>query len=223
MVGVIFRPRAVVFDFDGTIVDTETPPFLCVQAEYASFGIELTIEEWQHRLGRTDLPHWTEDLEAAVGEPLDRDAIRSRVLDIKNRITDSEPIRPGIVELIQRCHHLGLPIAIASSSEREWVHPNLRARNLFDEFAAVVTRDDGLASKPAPDTYVRACELLGVAPAHALAIEDSHNGLLAAKAAGMQCVIVSNPMTAGMDFVGADAVVHSPDEIELASTSTELA
>lgn len=208
-----FAPRAVVFDFDGTIVDTETPPFRCIREEYRRFGLDLTIEAWQHRLGRTDLRHWTEELEEAVGHPIDREGIRRRVLEVKNRLTDAEPVRPGILELLDRCRSAGLPLAIASSSEAAWVHPNLRARGLFDVFDVIVTRDDGIRSKPAPDSYLRACELLGVEAATALAIEDSRNGLTAAKTAGLRCVIVPNPMTAGMDFTGADAVYGHYDEL----------
>ena len=221
MNAVQFTPRAVVFDFDGTIVDTETPPFRCIQREYARFGLELTVEAWQHRLGRTDLRHWTVELEEAVGLPLDREEIRIRVLAAKNRLTDDEPIRPGVVELIDRCRRLGLPLAVASSSAAEWVHPNLRARGLFDAFDAIVTRDDAIPSKPAPDSYLRACELLGVDPCDSLAIEDSHNGLLAARSAGLHCVIVPNPMTANMAFPGAAAVYGSHADIRLAEPSPE--
>ncbi|NLA35631.1 MAG: HAD-IA family hydrolase [Actinobacteria bacterium] len=210
-----FTPRAVVFDFDGTIVDTETPPFLCIQREYARFGLKLTREAWQHRLGRTDLRHWTVELEEAVGQPLDREEIRVRVLSAKNRLTEDQPVRPGIVGLIDRCKQFGLPLAVASSSAAEWVHPNLRARGLFDAFDAIVTRDAAIPSKPAPDSYLRACELLAVNPVDALAIEDSHNGLLAARSAGLDCVIVPNPMTANMTFAGAAAVVSTAAEIEL--------
>lgn len=215
MNGVQFSPKAVIFDFDGTIVDTETPPFLCIQREYARFGLELTVEAWQHRLGRTDLRHWTVELEQAVGRPLDREEIRLRVLAAKNRLTDDEPVRPGVVELIERCRDLGLPLAVASSSAAEWVHPNLRARGLFEAFDAIVTRDDAIPSKPAPHSYLRACELLGVDPSDALAIEDSHNGLLAASAAGLRCVVVPNPMTANMVFADAAAVFASHADIRL--------
>ena len=216
MAGVIALPKAVVFDFDGTIVDTETPPFLCARNEFARHGLELTLEAWQVRLGRTDLPHWTEWLERAVGTPIDRDEIRSRVLEEKNRLTATQPVREGVVALIERCHDLGVAVAVASSSQAEWVHPNLRARNLFDHFATIVTRTDRIRSKPAPDSYRHACALLGVHPGDALAIEDSPNGLLAATSAGVRCVVVPNEMTRGMELTTAEAVVNSCAEIAFA-------
>ena len=111
---------------------------------------------------------------------------------------------------------MGSRLAIASSSEREWVEPHLRRLGLREHFTQFACYGRGLAPKPAPDTYVDACVRLGVSPADAIAVEDSPHGVDAARAAGLRVVAVPNPVTAQMDLSAADLVIASLAECSLA-------
>jgi beta-phosphoglucomutase-like phosphatase (HAD superfamily) len=104
---------------------------------------------------------------------------------------------------------------VASSGTREWVEGHLAQRDLRRYFGVVRTSADVQRVKPDPELYLSALAALGVEPQHAVAIEDSHHGLLAAKRAGMKCVIAPNPITQGLDFSEADLVLQSLAEISL--------
>jgi putative hydrolase of the HAD superfamily len=110
---------------------------------------------------------------------------------------------PGVVERLQEAASRGLPLAVASSSGRDWVEGHLGRLGLRDHFAQLRCKEDVPRVKPDPALYRAAAAALGVAPGEALAFEDSPNGTAAARAAGMACVAVPGPMTAGLDFAGA--------------------
>jgi HAD superfamily hydrolase (TIGR01509 family) len=129
---------------------------------------------------------------------------------------------PGVEQWIADVRRLHLGIAIASSSPIEWVHGHLTRLGVRDRFDHVSCRDVDVPGKPAPDVYLRACEALGVSPADALAVEDSPNGIAAAKAAGLRCVAVPNAITAPLDFSQADLVVASLAEVPLAAAIERL-
>jgi HAD superfamily hydrolase (TIGR01509 family) len=121
---------------------------------------------------------------------------RSRFLD---RIAGEGPL-PGVADTLARAHELGLRVGLASSSGREWVVGNLERLDLLHHFRCVRTADDVQRVKPEPDLYLSALECLGVEPRHAVAFEDSPNGALAVRRAGMHCVVVPNSVTAGLAF-----------------------
>lgn len=206
--------HAIVFDFDGTIIDTEWPEFVTVQAEFRTHGIDLELREWQSVVGRADHRHWTEWLRDALGRDYDVDTVTERRRAEHHRLIAEQPVRSGVLELLDRAAGAGVPVAVASSSPSSWVEGHLDDRGLAAHFVAVVTRDDVERAKPWPDLFMAAARLLDVDPARAVAIEDSHHGCTAAKDAGMTCVVVPNPVTDGMDFGRADLVLGSLAEAQ---------
>ncbi len=195
----------LVFDFDGVIIDTETPEFETLQAVFRSHGVELDRALWQRIIGggpkRFDpFAH----LEALTGKELDRESLR---LAQRQRYVDlvaASPLMPGVADYISDARRLGLRLGLASSSSRDWVEGHLSKRGLLESFEAVVTRDDVTNVKPDPELYAVSMQRLGANPENSVAIEDSLNGVTAAKLAGMYCVAVPNPMTNDMPLDGAD-------------------
>jgi HAD superfamily hydrolase (TIGR01509 family) len=132
-------------------------------------------------------------------------------------------ILPGVLDWLDEAERLGLHLAIASSSPSSWVLEHLDAYGLTHRFAHVVCCEDGIERKPAPDCYRVACERLAVEPRAALAVEDSANGVAAAKAAGLWCVAVPNELTRRLDLAAADVQVASLGDITLAEVRARLA
>jgi HAD superfamily hydrolase (TIGR01509 family) len=203
------RPAAVVFDFDGLVLDTEWCEYATVAEVFAAHGEELPLELWLGFIGTTDHPHWADILEDRLGRPIDRAAwVPARRL-ANRACTAGLEVLPGVLELFDALAGAGVPLAVASSSPADWVVGHLRERGLLDRFVAVCSGDEVLRTKPDPALYVLACERLGVDPAGAVAVEDSVHGVRAARAAGMAAVAVPSSLTAGMDFSDADLVVDS--------------
>jgi HAD superfamily hydrolase (TIGR01509 family) len=200
--------KALVFDFDGLILDTETSEFETVRAVYAEFGVTLTLDDWLHTIG-TVAPHWLDELERLAGPLDDRDAVREKRRTEHHGRLILEPVLPGVEGLIEEALERGLKLGVASSSEVSWVGGHLERLGLRERFAYLSCRTDAIPPKPDPDVYRHACEALGARPDEAVALEDSVPGVRAAKAAGLWCVAVPSAMTRGMDFDRADLVVES--------------
>jgi HAD superfamily hydrolase (TIGR01509 family) len=213
MTGTAPRPlQGVVFDFDGLVLDTETPAFTSAGRAFAEHGVELDREWWLSIIGTADHPHWTEYLEQRLGRSIeDRDAVLERRRVHHHDLIAAEDVRPGVVELLDQVAAAGIPLAVASSSPRDWVAGHLDRLGLRERFSAIRTRDDvGRArTKPLPDLYLATAEALGAEPGRCVAIEDSPNGVAAACAAGMPVVAVPAGMTAGSDCSAAQMVVAS--------------
>ena len=207
---------AVIFDFDGLIVDTEWPAFSTAADVFRDHGCELTVEQWAHRIGRGDNGRWTDLLAAAVGA-IDHEVIDAERRFRKNELTDAQPPLPGVIEQLDAADALGLATAVASSSPTDWVERHLRRVGLHHRFRAVRTRDHVPRAKPWPDVFLAAAEAIEVDPARVVVFEDSVHGVAAAKRAGMVCIAVPNRITAGGDFSAADAVVASLAEVDLAA------
>lgn len=160
-------------------------------------------------------------LEGLVGEFEDREAVRERIRERYRALVDRQPVLPGVAERIEEAQGLGLPLGVASSSRRPWVDGHLRRLGLRDAFSCLACREDppGLLGKPNPDTYAAAVACLGVEPGDALAIEDSPNGVRAAKIAGLRCLAVPNALTAHLDLSEADLVAASLTGISLGALS----
>lgn len=205
---------ALVFDFDGLILDTEWPAYVTVAAAFEAHGSEMSLERWQDRLGRGDNLPWTEMLAADVG-PIDHEEVESTRRERKNAITDAQPLQPGVVDLLDEADREGLAVGVASSSPMSWVDRHLERHGIRSRFATVKTRDLVERAKPWPDLFLSACEALGVDPSRSLAFEDSVHGVTAAKAAGLYCVAVPNRVTAISDFSHADLVVSSLTDFDL--------
>lgn len=213
---------ALVFDFDGLILDTEIPIFRAWQQVYADHGVPpIDLDEWASVLGlhhgHPDAPRPLERLARLVGGELDLVAIEARRREIRDDLIGVSDLRPGVIQLLDEAQRLGVPTAIASSSSSEWILSHLEPRGLLDRFDALSCAGDGVPGKPDPATYLQACHLLGADPVASIAFEDSPNGVLAAKAAGLYCVAVPNGVSARLDFPAADRVVGSLLEVDLRS------
>jgi HAD superfamily hydrolase (TIGR01509 family) len=206
-------PGALVLDFDGLILDTESCTYDAVVDIFHDHGVDLERAEWQAILGTADHPHWTDMLTERLGRPVAREALIEQREAARLAVLVTLPPCAGVAELLDAAGDAGVVCAVASSSSAAWVVPHLERLGLRDRFAAVVTSDavghDRQRSKPEPDLFLAAAEAVGQPPRRCVALEDSPNGVLAARAAGMAVVAVPGPMTEGLDFSAADLVVGS--------------
>ena len=199
--------RALIFDFDGLIVDTESSSLAAVQEAYRRHGHELPSDQWRQCVGTTVDPY--DHLQRLVGPEVDLTAVRAE-LEVRHRAEVAElGPRPGVVELVTAAAATGLRLAVASSSSRRWVEGHLERIGALRAFHAVRCRDDVRQTKPAPDVYLAALEALGVSASQAVAFEDSPNGVRAATTAGIYTVAVPNGVTRGWPFDHADRVIDS--------------
>jgi putative hydrolase of the HAD superfamily len=209
---------AVIFDFDGIVLDSETPEYESHRRIYARCGVELSEEEWCGVIGTWSEGHderWISTLAArAIGAP-SRDDYQAERRRIFEELVPKEPMR-GIRDLLARLVAAGVPCAIASSAPARWVVPAVDTIGMRPLFGAIVTGDAVNHRKPAPDVYLEAARRLGVDPARSIAIEDSGPGIAAARAAGLKTVAIPHRLTARHDLSGADLAVAHAGELTLA-------
>jgi HAD superfamily hydrolase (TIGR01509 family) len=208
---------AIVFDFDGLILDTEWSEFVTVQAEFAAHGVEIGLDDWRDGVGRADNRHWSEWLQEVAQVPVDLRVVRARRQVAHHAMVHRESVRPGVVSLLDEAAAAGVPVAVASSASADWVESHLDRLGLRGRFVAVRCRDHVARAKPAPDLYLAAAEALGIEPGRSVALEDSHHGSTAARAAGFACVVAPNDVTRVPDFPHADLVVDSLADVDLAA------
>lgn len=209
--------RALVFDFDGLIVDTEVPVYQAWAEVYERHGEVLSADFWATIIGYGN-DHFdpVAELERRVGRELDREAIRAARRRRQAELTLALEILPGVREWWQEARARGLGLGVASSSLRAWVVGHLERLGL-EGADCVRCQEDVERTKPAPDLYLAVLDCLGVSASEAVAIEDSGVGVLAAKAAGLYCVAVPSAMTGSHDFGSADLIVPSLAELPLAA------
>jgi beta-phosphoglucomutase-like phosphatase (HAD superfamily) len=208
--------EALVFDFDGLILDTEGPVFTAWQEEFVAHGCPpLTIEEWSAEIGTSGGLDLVDLIRTRATRPFDEQKMHARRRERRDELLSAETARPGVLAWLDASATLGLRVAIASSSESEWVEPLLERLGIRDRFDHVACYGRGLAAKPAPDTYRAACAAVGVEPNAAIAIEDSPHGVAAAKAAGLWCVAVPHAITEVLDLTQADLVLRSLADVSL--------
>jgi HAD superfamily hydrolase (TIGR01509 family) len=214
--------RAIVFDFDGLILDTEEPVYRSWVEVYQAHGEELPFERWVQIVGSTTAGfHPQHHLEERLGRPLPKDVLDRRIGRRTEMILAQEAL-PGVVRLIQEARAIGVKLGVASSSTTEWVKGHLARLGMLEAFDCMRCRDDVVNAKPEPDLYLAVLECLGVRAAEAIAIEDSPNGVLAAKRAGLRCVAIPNSITAGLDLGQADLQLGSLADVTLAQLLERL-
>ncbi len=209
--------KAVIFDFDGLILETETPEVQSWEEVFRHFGAEYPEWFWRFTLGR--------GAEQIVSEPYDLlveqgvTASRDEVLTMRKqslaRMLDELEIMPGVVDRIRQAKSLDLRLGVASSSKHAWVDGHLDRIGLLPDFDAIVCADDVARAKPFPDLYLLCCDRLGVSPSEAVAFEDSVNGAKAAREAGLSVVAVPTPLTRPEELE-ADLIVGSLEQVDLA-------
>jgi len=206
---------AIVFDFDGLILDTEEPIYRSWLEVYEAHGEALPFERWVQIVGSTTAAfHPQHHLEERLGRALTQDVIERRI-GRRSELILAQQVLPGILQHIDAARSMGLKLGVASSSTRDWVSGHLDRLGILGKFDCVRCRDDVASAKPAPDLYIAVLDCLGVSPSEALAIEDSPNGVIAAKSAGMRCVAIPNSITAQLDLSPADLVLRSLSELTL--------
>ncbi len=202
--------KALIFDFDGLIVDTESTDLAAWQQIFAAHGCDFPTAEWAAHVGSPeDRFDPCAHFEAQTGRPVDCERLWAEQNALWVKLTEAQPVLPGVREIILKAKRLGLKLAIASSGARERVERQLAQVGLLYAFDCIRCREDVAHAKPAPDLFLAVLEALAISPFEAIVLEDSMNGVLAAKRAGIFCVAVPNPATRHMAFDEADLVLTS--------------
>ena len=208
--------KALVFDFDGLIVDTEMSSYQTWQEIYAEHDCQLPFSTWAICIGGSpQLFDPCEYLEQQIGRPVLREEIRLRRRRQHIRMVEAQPVLPGVEDYILSAKRLGLKIGVASSSRHEWVDTHLTRLGLIDYFDSIKCFDDVKRTKPDPELYLAVLDALGVHGQQAIALEDSPNGVIAAQQAGIFCVAVPNPVTSQLSLLHADLCLSSLTEVSL--------
>ena len=203
------------FDFDGLILDTEEPVYRSWLEVYQAHGEELPFERWVQIVGSTTAGfHPQYHLEERLGRPLPKEVLDRRI-GRRTEMILAQAVLPGVVQHLDSARDLGLKLGVASSSTREWVAGHLARLGILDRFECLRCRDDVANAKPEPDLYLAVLDCLGVDASEAIAIEDSPNGVAAARRAGMRCVAIPNSITARLDLSEADIRLTSLAELTL--------
>jgi HAD superfamily hydrolase (TIGR01509 family) len=211
--------KALIFDFDGLIVDTETPEVVVWEKLYSEHGAEFPIDRWSEIIGGAGAV----DFDAAghlveiSGNGLNAEDLRRQHRTLSEALTMTQPMLPGVMQMLEEARGLKLHLAIASSSPHAWVDMHAKRLGLFERFDHIVCSDDVPAgrTKPNPDLFQLALDKLGVEAREAIALEDSPNGLRAARAAGIFTVTVPNPSTVRLRFDAEDMRVNSLADLHL--------
>ncbi|NJN79237.1 MAG: HAD family phosphatase [Anaerolineales bacterium] len=210
--------KALIFDFDGLILDTETPEVSVWQTIYKEHGFELPVHEWEKTVGGYGISTFNAAEHLALLSSGKVDSISSNIRYRKEAeaIIYASSILPGVMDLIAEAKSHGLKVAIGSSSPHSWVDAHTQRLGIFDLFDFIICQDDVEVgrTKPHPDIYLKALEQLDVKNHEAVVFEDSPNGVLASRRAGIFVVAVPNGLTAQMNVQG-DLTVSSLAEITL--------
>jgi len=204
--------RALVFDFDGLIVDTETPLIDAYGDVHAAHGKPFDRGEFLRLVGHVD---FTFNPWRAFGPDANEVALEAQRHVHNQRRTLAQPLLPGVAALLDAAHAAGLPCAIASNSSHRHVEGHLERLGLHPRFSFFACRGDAPSPKPEPDLYQLVLNRFGLRGREAIAFEDSLPGSLAAKRAGLHVVAVPNGSTAHHDFAHVDLQVNSLADVSL--------
>ena len=208
--------KALIFDFDGLILETEEPIYVSWQEIYRDYGCELTFESWADYIGSTEEAfNPFGELEKQAGESLPRQEIFDRQHQREMELVLKRGIMPGVLDYLEDAKELGLKIGLASSSKCDWVTGHLERLGVIGYFDSIKGADDVSRTKPDPELFDLVLADLGVRPEQAVVLEDSVNGIRAAKKAGTFCVWVPNKLTSRLKTDQADMSMQSLEELPL--------
>ncbi len=202
--------KALIFDFDGLILDTEISELQSWREIYAEYNADLPLEQWAICIGSgSDAFDPYAYLESQIGRSVERKDILVRRRKRHMELLAAEVVLPGVESYLHDAKRLGLKLGLASSSSREWVHGHLARLGIINSFDFIKCGDEVTHKKPDPELYLGVLSALGVPAEQAIALEDSPNGVLAAQRAGIFCVAIPNPVTSQLDLAHADLRLQS--------------
>ncbi len=202
--------HAVIFDFDGLILETEEATFQSWAEIFKTFGFQLPFSTWLPNVGTTQGDFDPQlELEKLAPGKVDWGIIEPKRREIENALIEAQPVLPGAAEYLREARNLGLKVGIASNSPSEWVKRHLARLGLVDCFDQICTSDYVQHIKPDPELYLNALRALAVQADECFALEDSVIGVRAAKSAGLFCVAVPNPLITGTVIQEADYQIES--------------
>ncbi len=208
--------KAILFDFDGLIMDTETTEFVSWQEMFSEHGLDLSLDEWADCIGR---PRGYFDpyafLEGKCGHPIDKEAVRSKRRKHVYDLNSKQDIMPGVMDYIIAAKRNNIKLAVISSSEHEWVEHHLKNLDILGYFDLLICAEDTELHKPLPDPYKKALSVFRIENKEAVALEDSPNGMASARAAKIFCIVVPNGITRKLKFNEPDIMLNSLDEMTL--------
>jgi len=209
--------QGILFDFDGLILDTETPIFQAWKKKFREYGKELLLEEWAQIIGKSaEELGPIEELLKDIPDPEKKKQVLAEVSQEEKALVINQPPLPGAVELIKKANKEGLKLGIVSSSNQEWVHGHLDRLELLGYFDHTSCADEVEVAKPDPALYYLGLEKMDVDPRRVVVLEDSPFGVLAAKRAGLFCIAVPNQLTSKLSFIEEggtpDLVMKTLDE-----------
>jgi HAD superfamily hydrolase (TIGR01509 family) len=218
--------RAIVFDMDGLLADTEPLSFRAWSTMLVlDYGVTITEEDerWSaNTVGKSGPIVWElirDRFKLPVELPRDLPKLGARSKEFYHRLlAEGVPPMPGAIALVHACRDAGLRIGVASSSGMEEIHTVLTSLGIIDCFASLTSGKEVPRSKPDPAIYLLACSRLGIEPHEAVALEDSGPGVAAARAAGLRCLAVPSEVTITHDLSPANAIRGSlvgvtPDDL----------
>ena len=204
---------AIIFDMDGVLVDSEPLGFLAMRRVMACHGVTYTEEDNNEFLGRTTLEE-CRILKARYHLEADERDLTSQYVDILVGLIRARPRpMPGVPRVLDELREAGYRMALASSAEPLVIAENVHRLDLARLFEAVVSGTEVARGKPAPDVFIETARRLGLPAEGCLVVEDSRNGLLAAKAAGMACAVIPCDATRHQDFREADHCLQTLDDL----------
>lgn len=207
--------EAVVFDFDGLMMDTESTMLASWQHEWRWHGLELDLGTFFADHGGDINQARYAKLAAAVGPAYDQAASHARRLAHRDRLNESLELMPGIADWLSRAGQLGMRLAVATSSPRGWASRHLDGRGSLAAFEVLACGDEVAQPKPDPGVYLLALDRLGLPADRVVAVEDSPHGVAAAQAAGLRCVAIPHQHNDPARFAAADLVLSSAAQLEL--------
>jgi beta-phosphoglucomutase family hydrolase len=207
--------KALIFDMDGVLVDSEPLHLLAFQELMKEFGVTFTAEDNHAFLGRTDLSlaQFTAEKHGLTEAP--ESMVQRKENILARLIKEQAKARPGVMDLLETGKRLNLPMAVASSATMQTIQLVVDTLNIRGYFHNLTSGEEVAESKPAPDVFLLAAKRLNMPPENCLVVEDTYNGLQAARSAGMKCLVVPCDATRHQDHSAADLLLDSLEQFEL--------